>query len=435
MLDITAALRQPGLDMPVLARFGHVESLLLLAVSTLGCAADPSAEGVASSESPVTICPMATVTPGIDVSRYSGAVDWVQVKASGRLFGIARIGDGTTLDSTFATHWRAMKAAGVIRGGYLYFRPSRDAALQADLVVSAVGVLGPGDLPVVLDVEDNEGLTPAVVATQLTVLSNAVSARTGKMPIIYTGPYFWDQSVGSTAFASNPLWVAHWGVSCPNLPAAWNRWVFWQFTSSDQVAGVSGAVDGDRFNGDRTALETFAGIGAAGAAGAAGSTTIGSAGVAGSAGAVASGGTVAAGGTTSLGGSVVSSAGVSAVPFAGGGASASSTGGAPNRGGNANAADRGGAVNTTSSAGTIDGGGSSAVSTVRGGNGSTIDGGESSDEPADTADTVSSHAVSCSCRVPAAPSSVKTPLGFGVMLMLLGRRRRAAKRARAIGRA
>ncbi len=48
------------------------------------------------------------------------------------------------------------------------------------------------------------------------------------------------------------LWIAHWGTSSPTLPAAnWggHGWTFWQYTSTGSVAGISGNVDLDRYNG------------------------------------------------------------------------------------------------------------------------------------------------------------------------------------------
>jgi MYXO-CTERM domain-containing protein len=72
---------------------------------------------------------------------------------------------------------------------------------------------------------------------------NAVEAGTGKTPIIYTGPSFWDGSVGSTAFGATPLWIADYGPSCPAVPNGWNNWVIWQYGDS------GGSLDQDVFNG------------------------------------------------------------------------------------------------------------------------------------------------------------------------------------------
>ena len=67
--------------------------------------------------------------------------------------------------------------------------------------------------------------------------------------------------MGSTAFGSDPLWVANWGVSCPDLATGWSNWVFWQYSDTGTVGGISGAVDLDEFNGTLAQLQSFAGGG------------------------------------------------------------------------------------------------------------------------------------------------------------------------------
>jgi MYXO-CTERM domain-containing protein len=68
--------------------------------------------------------------------------------------------------------------------------------------------------------------------------------------MIYVSPSFWNNTVGGpSGFSQYPLWIANYGVGCPDVPGQWSNWVFWQFTASDTVTGISGAVDGDYFNG------------------------------------------------------------------------------------------------------------------------------------------------------------------------------------------
>jgi GH25 family lysozyme M1 (1,4-beta-N-acetylmuramidase) len=75
--------------------------------------------------------------------------------------------------------------------------------------------------------------------------------------MIYMSPAFWRNKMADTQwFADNGyhvLWIAHWTTAgTPDLPAnAWggNGWTFWQYTSSGSVAGISGRVDLDRYNG------------------------------------------------------------------------------------------------------------------------------------------------------------------------------------------
>jgi lysozyme len=234
----------------------------VLLAALAGCVAragDAGDEPTASQSQAAGVCASGTVVKGIDVSVYQGAVSWPAVKAAGMDFAIARISDGSALDTQFSANWSGMKSAGLVRGAYQYFEPGEDPAAQAGVVVSAVGALGDGDLPVTADMETTGGQTAATIVAKLQTWIVAVKAGTGKTPMIYTAEGYWDGSAGgSGAFASSPLWVANWGVTCPSLPAGWTNWTFWQDDDQGSVAGIS-PVDTDVFDGTLAQLEQFAG--------------------------------------------------------------------------------------------------------------------------------------------------------------------------------
>lgn len=223
------------------------------------CTVETRREPVGHSTQAITVCASGSVVQGIDVSSYQGSINWTDVKTSGIDFAIARISDGSSLDSDFATNWSGMKSAGLVRGAYQYFEPGEDPTTQAGIVVSAVGALGAGDLPVTADMETTGGQSAATIISNLMTWASAVKAGTGKAPMIYTAEGYWDADVASSAFAANPLWVANWGVSCPDLPTGWSNWVVWQYSDSGSVTGISGAVDLDEWNGTLADLEMFAG--------------------------------------------------------------------------------------------------------------------------------------------------------------------------------
>ena len=212
------------------------------------------------------VCGRGPTVEGIDVSEYQRTVDWAMVRASGRRYAIARVAHLPRVDPTFPRNWAGMRAAGLIRGAYLYFDPSVDAAMQADLVVNAVGRLGPGDLPVTLDVEKPQPGLPApdVYAARIRVFVERVTAGTGRPPMIYTGAYYWPNYVRTRDFNALPLWHAQYTSTarCPTIADAWSDWSFWQYSSTGRVPGIAGNVDLDRFNGTLSALEALAGIAA-----------------------------------------------------------------------------------------------------------------------------------------------------------------------------
>jgi GH25 family lysozyme M1 (1,4-beta-N-acetylmuramidase) len=241
----------------------RILGLVGAAVTFGGCIADgTSPESIGQTEEAVVVCAKGATVEGIDVSVWQGSgIDWNAVKGSGRKFGIARISYGTgTIDATFPGNWTRMKSAGLIRGAYQWFRPAQDARAQADIVISKVGMLGPGDLPVTADVEETQGLSGAQIVAALHVWMDRVQAGTGKKPIIYSGKYFWNDNVGSKDFASYPYWIPAYGPTCPDLASAWSDWKFFQYTDKASVPGVDGGVDGDKFNGSLADLQAFAGI-------------------------------------------------------------------------------------------------------------------------------------------------------------------------------
>src|SRR5438067_8787179 len=138
-----------------------LRSLSMLCAVCVACGG--MAEGESSEQD------ASAILQGVDISHFNGNIDWGAVRRSGRAFAVAAVGDGLYQDPTFAGHWSAIKAAGLTRGAYQFFRAAVDPLAQANIVVAAVGKLGPGDLPVTLDVEGAsfQGVPPATVAARI----------------------------------------------------------------------------------------------------------------------------------------------------------------------------------------------------------------------------------------------------------------------------
>jgi lysozyme len=223
------------------------------AVATaLGCGS-PSEERAEKSgwtSEPVVVCAGGSLVQGIDVSEYQGTINWTQVHASGRGFAIARVSDGTGHpDSTFSTNWSGIKAAGMVRGVYQFFRASEDPTAQANLLLSGVGTLAPNDLAPVADVEVSDGVSGSQLVSNLATWVSVIKNATGREPMIYAAPGFWNGLPNTAQFSSVVLWVADWQVNCPDTPTPWSGWSFWQYTDTGSVPGISGNVDLDQFNG------------------------------------------------------------------------------------------------------------------------------------------------------------------------------------------
>ncbi|MEG4320820.1 MULTISPECIES: GH25 family lysozyme [unclassified Microcoleus] len=188
---------------------------------------------------------------GIDVSDYQPNVNWSAVAKGGILFAFVKSTEGTTLVSqTFAGNWARMKAAGIQRGAYHFFRPESSVQGQIDLFLKTVK-LEAGDLPAVLDLETTGGLSADELCDRATIWLEAVEKATLMRPIIYTFPGFWD-NLGTQRLADYPLWIAHYtSAEEPWVPGGWKTWTFWQYSDTDSVSGVSGNVDGNIFESVR----------------------------------------------------------------------------------------------------------------------------------------------------------------------------------------
>lgn len=193
---------------------------------------------------------------GIDVSHFQGTVNWQEVAASGAVFAFVKATQGITyVDPQFAVNWPAMKEVGLLRGAYHFYEPADDPQSQAQHFLSTVKP-EPGDLPPVLDVEINGGVSGQQLWSGVSAWLQAVQSATGRQPLVYTAPGFWNSNSPDLALTCHPLWLADY-ASKPTLPEGWTTWQFWQHSQTGTVAGVSGSVDLDCFNGTAQQLREW----------------------------------------------------------------------------------------------------------------------------------------------------------------------------------
>ena len=195
---------------------------------------------------------------GIDVSHFQGQISWSDVAADGVDFAIAKATEGRLYqDDQYARNKEKAEAQGIAFGAYHFASPdttANDAVLEADNFVDTAA-LGPGDLRPVLDLEKTGGLGTKKLRSWVKAWLAEVESRVGAKPIIYTSPSFWHDKLGNSRwFANNgyALWIAHWHVATPRVPArnwAGAGWTIWQYDNCGSVAGITGCVDLDRLNG------------------------------------------------------------------------------------------------------------------------------------------------------------------------------------------
>ena len=90
----------------------------------------------------------------------------------------------------------------------------------------------------------------------VTVICQIVARHSGKRPIIYTTPDFYEQTgIGA-------LNATFWLRSVANHPDAvypGQDWAFWQYTGTGSVPGIAGKVDINAFRGSPDDFARFAG--------------------------------------------------------------------------------------------------------------------------------------------------------------------------------
>lgn len=198
---------------------------------------------------------------GIDVSSHQGRIAWHLVPKR-QAFVFVKATEGATFrDPLYGRNRRRAKQHGKVVGAYHFARPDgrsrrraradgREEAQYFDRVASPRR----GELRPVLDLEVNGGLPPRLLQIWTRGFMRTLERRVNAKPMIYTTPHFWQTSMNDTKWFARhgyrSLWIAHWQVNRPTVPAdrwAGRGWTFWQWTSCGRVKGIEGCVDKNRY--------------------------------------------------------------------------------------------------------------------------------------------------------------------------------------------
>jgi lysozyme len=226
-----------------------IRVIVIASVLATACTVDEPT--VSETSQQAAVCADGPTTFGIDVSRFQGDINWAQVKGAGVKYAWIQISRSLTdIDVKFPFNWQQAKANGILRGAYQRFHPAQDVIGQAKLFLDKLGPFEVGDMPPMLDVEDSDGLNATQIAAAVKQWMDYVEPRVGVKPIIYTGYYFWRDSVASADFSAHPLWIANYSATCPLVPDHWTRWAFHQYSSTVTLPGITAnTVDVNKFNG------------------------------------------------------------------------------------------------------------------------------------------------------------------------------------------
>lgn len=185
---------------------------------------------------------------GIDISHYTGRINWNSLKKSHHpirfVFIRATMGSSGS-DRHFYENWRQAGVKGYIRGAYHYYRPGEDPALQFRNFKKKVK-LASGDFRPILDVEQIGRLSREKLRYGVKEWLRLAEAEYGVKPLVYSGLTFYKQNLLGH-LNDYPLWIAAYDGEhrLKGLP-----WKFHQFTDKLAVIGANEFVDGNTFRGN-----------------------------------------------------------------------------------------------------------------------------------------------------------------------------------------
>lgn len=221
------------------------------------------------------------LTPGIDISRIQGTVDWAKVRAAGYRFVIVKLSEGEMyLDPRRVEYLRGARSEGIETGVYHFARLGGDVQRQADLVWRGLG----DRMPCIGIVSDVETMPAGMSATQLVErmarFDEAISKYDARGTVTYSYASFLANlraaltanTEAAQRVRRTPLWLAHylWRSDGPpprnvrpRTPAGWLKVDMWQCNGGGSpeldgppIPGVGVACDRNFFFGSLEQLRS-----------------------------------------------------------------------------------------------------------------------------------------------------------------------------------
>ena len=208
------------------------------------------------------------VLHGIDVSAWNGSkIDWKEVAKTNVKFCWIKVTEGQThVNRGHEAKFEGARDAGLVVGGYHFGRPDHnrydnpftDAEKEAEHFlkhIKKVGVLNPGDLLPVLDVEAGMKTDDQYNVDWTLRWLDVVEQELGVKSVIYSAKWAWslylykaDKDDLKRLTTEYPIWWARYVRGTPLVGPeeklrGWKEWDVWQYGSKGQVSGIPGKVD------------------------------------------------------------------------------------------------------------------------------------------------------------------------------------------------
>ena len=190
---------------------------------------------------------------GIDISSYTGEIDWKKVKAAGVDFAMVRLGGrGYGEDSSLYSDDKALEyikgaqAENIKVGGYFFSQAttSDEAAEEAEYVKDLLDGTKL-EYPIAFDweiIKDENARTDSVSSTQATECAKVFCESIknyGYKPMIYSPARELYFKYDLTQLKDFDIWF----VDYTNVPEFYYQFTMWQYSETGSVDGIEGTVD------------------------------------------------------------------------------------------------------------------------------------------------------------------------------------------------
>ena len=192
---------------------------------------------------------------GIDISAHNGDVDFKRVAESGIKFVWIKASEGETIrDAKFQENYSAARESGLRVGAYHFFRFDCDGVMQAMNLCQSLGDVNP-DMGIAIDIElesNAEGVADEVIVSNIDSMVDYLRLR-GYPITLYSNKEGYARFLRDH-FSDYPLWICSFSDGEPIAEAPW---VFWQYSHTGKVPGVSGKCDEDVFRRSESEFAKF----------------------------------------------------------------------------------------------------------------------------------------------------------------------------------
>lgn len=195
-----------------------------------------------------------TSETGVDVSSYSGDIDWNRVKDAGISFVMVRLGgrgyaeNGALYsDDRAAEYIRGAQAAGLKTGGYFFSQAvtPEEAREEAEYCRSLLDGLEL-DYPLAYDweiIEDDEARTDNMTVEETTACARAFCDAVkgyGWQPMLYASDAELSSKYQLSQLSDVEIWYSEYDSDYPSFPY---KLGMWQYSKTAEVDGMDGSAD------------------------------------------------------------------------------------------------------------------------------------------------------------------------------------------------